>query len=221
MSNLKIGSKGEDVKKVQTKLNELGFDCGKVDGVFGSKTDKAVKAFQKANKLTVDGIIGIKTQSKLFPSQKTELTTPDVEKEAKEKQSAVVMDWWTSDIQKIFAKNVKAKITDVRTGISWNEIRKAGKNHADCQPCTAADTAKMKRACGGGWSWKRRPIWVTINGVNYAASMNCQPHGGSSISGNNFPGHHCIHMKNSRTHATNRVDENHQKCVEEAAKARL
>ena len=143
MSNLKIGSKGEDVKKVQAKLNELGFDCGKVDGVFGNKTDKAVKAFQKANKLTVDGIIGIKTQSKLFPSQKAEPTTPDVEKDAKEKQSAVVMDWWTSDIQKIFAKNVKAKITDVRTGISWNEIRKAGKNHADCQPCTEIGRAHV------------------------------------------------------------------------------
>ena len=136
-------------------------------------------------------------------------------------QTAQEMDWWKSNIQKIFGKNIKAKITDVRTGLSWYEIRKAGRNHADVQPATAADTAKLKRAYGGGWSWARRPIWVTINGVNYAASMNGMPHGGSSISGNKFPGHHCIHFTNSRTHGTNRVDENHQRAVKEAAKARM
>ena len=65
------------------------------------------------------------------------------------------MDWWDSDIQKIFARGVVAQITDVETGLSWRERRNGGTNHADCQPLTAADTAAMKKAYGGKWSWDR------------------------------------------------------------------
>lgn len=58
---LKIGSKGEDVKKLQEYLNQLGFDCGVVDGIFGVKTKNAVKEFQKTFLLSQDGIVGPKT----------------------------------------------------------------------------------------------------------------------------------------------------------------
>ena len=64
-ANLKNGSKGNDVKQLQMNLNGLGFDCGKADGAFGKNTEKAVKAFQKAEGLAVDGIAGDKTQSAL------------------------------------------------------------------------------------------------------------------------------------------------------------
>ena len=57
--------KGEDVKILQAKLNDLGFDCGKVDGAYGNKTATAVKAYQKANNLTVDGKAGKNTITKL------------------------------------------------------------------------------------------------------------------------------------------------------------
>lgn len=54
----KTGSRGDEVRKVQTKLKELGLYSGSVDGIFGSATEKAVKAFQKQCGLTVDGIAG-------------------------------------------------------------------------------------------------------------------------------------------------------------------
>jgi len=54
---------------------------------------------------------------------------------------------------------------------------------------------------------------VTINGANFAASMNGMPHSGNSILDNDFPGHHCIHFTNSRTHNSNKVDANHQKAI--------
>lgn len=57
--------KGEDVKILQAKLNDLGFNCGKVDGAYGNKTATAVKAYQKANNLTVDGKAGKNTITKL------------------------------------------------------------------------------------------------------------------------------------------------------------
>ena len=63
---IKKGSKGVCVVAAQTMLNLHKCDCGKVDGDFGSKTDAAVKQFQKKYKLTVDGVIGAKTWAALL-----------------------------------------------------------------------------------------------------------------------------------------------------------
>lgn len=62
---LRRGAAGETVKKLQTLLNHA-IDAGlDVDGNFGSKTEEAVKAFQRMNGLTVDGIVGPKTWAEL------------------------------------------------------------------------------------------------------------------------------------------------------------
>ena len=57
--------RGEDVRWAQARLNALGYNCGTPDGIFGPNTDKAVKAFQKAQGLSQDGDIGPKTWAKL------------------------------------------------------------------------------------------------------------------------------------------------------------
>ncbi len=57
----KLGSKGEEVRRIQKKLKELGFYGGAVDGIYGSATKKAVTAFQKSCGITADGIAGPKT----------------------------------------------------------------------------------------------------------------------------------------------------------------
>ena len=57
----KPGSRGEEVKKIQTKLKNWGYYSGSVDGVYGWQTESAVRNFQKKNGLTVDGIAGTKT----------------------------------------------------------------------------------------------------------------------------------------------------------------
>ena len=71
---LKVGSKGEDVKKLQAKLG-LG-----ADGVFGSGTEASVKKWQESNGLTADGIVGEGTWSKMFGTKQliTEPSTPIV-----------------------------------------------------------------------------------------------------------------------------------------------
>lgn len=58
---LKQGSTGSLVRTVQTKLKRWGYYDGSVDGIYGSKTKKAVVYFQKKNGLTADGIVGKKT----------------------------------------------------------------------------------------------------------------------------------------------------------------
>lgn len=60
---LKKGSKSDAVKALQIFLNLNGYQCGSADGIFGSKTETAVRAFQKAHPEcgTADGIVGKKT----------------------------------------------------------------------------------------------------------------------------------------------------------------
>ncbi len=65
---LKKGIKGENVKQLQIKLNNLGYNCD-IDGVFGNKTEIAVKNFQKDHNLVVDGIAGKNTYDKLLQAQ--------------------------------------------------------------------------------------------------------------------------------------------------------
>ena len=46
---------GDDVAALQSRLTEMGFDCGRVDGIYGPRTESAVKDFQKSVGATVDG----------------------------------------------------------------------------------------------------------------------------------------------------------------------
>ncbi|MBR1811034.1 MAG: spore cortex-lytic enzyme [Clostridia bacterium] len=57
----RLGSRGAEVRSIQKKLTELGYYSGAIDGIYGSKTQNAVKAFQRNCGLTVDGIAGPKT----------------------------------------------------------------------------------------------------------------------------------------------------------------
>ena len=65
MPLVKKGSKGEAVRKLQEMLNAKGYKLN-VDSDFGPATDAAVRAYQKANHLEVDGEVGPKTWSSLF-----------------------------------------------------------------------------------------------------------------------------------------------------------
>lgn len=69
MTTLKLGSRGTEVKTLQTLLH-----CA-ADGIFGQITLEAVKAFQSANGLTADGIVGPKTWAKLLEGTSTDTAT--------------------------------------------------------------------------------------------------------------------------------------------------
>ncbi len=70
----KYGSSGNEVRQIQTKLKNWGYYQGKVDGIYGTKTLSAVKAFQRANGLTVDGIAGKNTLAKMGISSTSNTT---------------------------------------------------------------------------------------------------------------------------------------------------
>lgn len=61
----KVGSQGSTVQEIQKRLKSWGYYTGDVDGVFGSRTEKAVRWFQSKNGLTVDGKVGQQTLAAL------------------------------------------------------------------------------------------------------------------------------------------------------------
>ena len=114
-------------------------------------------------------------------------------------------------------KGARFTVTDVRTGKSFRARRFGGWYHADSEPITKEDTAVMKSL--EGFSWNRRPIWVTYNGKTVAASMHTMPHMANPTKSNGFDGHFCIHLLNSKVHANSKACPRHQACVQEAYRA--
>ena len=100
-------------------------------------------------------------------------------------------------------------------GKIWTKF--GGWYHADSEPITKEDTAVMKSL--EGFSWNRRPIWVTYNGKTVAASMHTMPHMANPTKSNGFDGHFCIHLLNSKVHANSKACPRHQACVQEAYRA--
>ena len=70
-ADLKLGSQGTEVQALQQRLAALGYYNGAIDGDFGRVTDTAVKAFQRANGLYVDGVVGPLTRQALGYSAPT------------------------------------------------------------------------------------------------------------------------------------------------------
>lgn len=204
-SRIKEGMKGVEVLKMQRELQNRGFLTASATGEFGEQTKAAVVLFQERAGIAADGVAGAQTLELLYGDNNIKCTYAQRLGISGKVQ---LMPW--SEADSFFYKECVATVTDVRTGISWKEKRFGGWFHADSEPLTAEDTAKMKEAYGGSWSWDRRAIWVTIDGVTAAASMNGMPHMVSTTGGNNFPGHHCIHFYQSKVHENSKECPRHQ-----------
>lgn len=218
----------ERVYEMQKTLKYLNIYDGLITGVLDEETEKSLKKFQENNLLPVTGVITTSTMDKVNENhdkitqledeiynkkiEENKRIQEEKEKIEKEKNAAKSVDWWKEG-QYLIPRQTTFKVTDVKTGKSFNVKRFGGSSHSDTEPLTKADTAIMK-SIYGSWSWERRSIIVTTpSGKRIAASMNGMPHAGSSISGNNFNGHFCIHMLNSLTHGNNNLDKDHQNAI--------
>ena len=77
-TTLYVGDRGEDVKKLQRRLTELGYLRDRIDGVYGQNTKRAVERFQFYNDLSVDGIAGRATQRALYENPRVVTAPPDI-----------------------------------------------------------------------------------------------------------------------------------------------
>lgn len=241
-SVLKVGSRGTQVKTVQSALQSLGyFTYPNLTGYYGSITETAVKRFQADHGITADGIIGKATLGILAssPAASTSgvklITLSSINTTA---ANSGALDWF-KQVRDIWKRGMNAVVTDVNTGKSFSVKRTYGTNHADVETLTKEDTAIMK-SIWGGFSWERRAVVVQIGDYTIAGSMTAMPHAGIEskaagvyvsgrsagygygynydlVKGNGISGHMDIHFLNSRTHGTNVVQKVHQDMVKKAA----
>ena len=246
-SLLKIGSRGNDVKAIQSTLKTMGyFKYDKVTGYYGSITANAVKSFQRANKLAVDGIVGKNTKKAIanynkkdkavLSSQVINTSTSNTSAK-KNKLTYANLDWFNSVIT-LWKRGENAKVTDVDTGLSFQVKRTYGTNHADVEPLTKEDTAIIKKIWGG-FTWERRAVTVQVGNYVLPGSMTSMAHAGvdskpanitvnnrsngygrgtnlDSVKKNGANGVMDIHFKNSRTHSTNVKQAVHQNMINKA-----
>ena len=202
---LKEGSTGDGVKQMQTALQKLGFYKGTVTGSFGPLTREAVVAFQRANKLSTDGIAGVTTLNKLYGGSAVADSNTNSNSTANNGNVSaagngplaanVINANWYSSIRNKYKAGTVVTIYDFKTGLSWRCRFMSNGKHADSEPMTSADTETMYRAFGRKTTWTPKAVWVTMpDGKTYIASLHNTPHLSGSIKDNNFDGHLCIHF---------------------------
>lgn len=157
-----LGLKGDiRVHSLQLALSLLGYYNGALDGSYGGGTTSAVRNFQRAYKLDVDGSVGPKTWVKLFPAAITAYNADSGSGGGESSGGTVVTDfgtvnsvekatWSTVDggIVSLFKKGTSATVMDTQTGRVFTIYRWSGGSHADCVPLTSADTKVMCEIVG-------------------------------------------------------------------------
>ena len=222
-NTLKLGATGESVRNLVTALKAQGYYSGEITNRYTSAVQSAIRAFQRAKGLSVDGIAGEATQHALYG------TVPKGTGESllMTLYAAEKIDWWTGGINELWAKGANYKVYDVKTGIVWQAHRWSGGYHVDAEPLTASDTAKLCKCYGVTTAseiasknlYERRPCLVTIGNRTFACSLYGVPHNypeGDTISTNNFKGQLCIHFTNSWTHGSKKVDSLHTEAIQYA-----
>ncbi len=229
------GDSGAMVLWIQEALDDLGYFDGTKSGTYGNNTHDAVQDFQRDHGLSGDGIAGPKTIAAIqealgdrIGSTGSNLITGKV---------VYNLDWFvykkelTSNshfgINTYKNTSYKAMLTDIQTGKTLDiKIQSTG-NHIDAEPWDSRDTQVLASIYGKSSGkdlvgvYKRRPmILTTKKGANVLVSIYPEPHGEDTVSGNDYDGQFCLHMVNSKTHGTDRVDDDpngHQEMLRKGA----
>lgn len=217
-SSYTIGSTGSTVTYIQTALTALEYYDRQITGHYGRYTKDAVRAFQRDNNLTADGVCGAATLAaiqKAYSGSSSATTTYNA--------TVYKLDWsyMKSNATALgIARGASIKLTDLTTGKSLNIHVQSTGNHIDAEPLTSADTTTLCEIYGvstpNAISYKRRPMMITTSAGQFLCSIYGQPHGAQDITNNGYEGQFCLHFVNSKTHGTNRVDGDHQNAINTA-----
>ena len=201
-TNLKKGSTGEAVQRLQAALASLGYTVN-TDGTYTNATVTAVKQFQQQNGLSADGIAGPTTQKLLYSGSAkgpSESTMPDLPDGAgtgvtPPPKSEIQLLHWFNDIKPTLKSKAKFLVYDPATGLSWTLQLLSPGRHADSEPLTATDTAVMFKAFGNQNTWNQKAVYVRLpDGRWTIGSTHDMPHLSGNIKDNNFDGHLCLHF---------------------------
>ena len=234
-TSYRLGDSGSMVKWIQEALDELDYYDGEITGTYGSKTHDAVQDFQRDHGLSGDGIAGAKTIAAIQDALGDRVGNTG----SNSITGKIVynLDWFvyynyiTSNshfgINNKQNTSYKAMLTDIQTGRSFDiKIQSTG-NHVDAEPWDSRDTQVLAAIYGKSSGsdlagvYKRRPMILTSKkGANVLVSIYPEPHGQDTVPDNGYDGQFCLHMVNSKTHGTDRVDDDvngHQDMLKKGA----
>ena len=233
-TNLKVGTTGDAVLRLQQALSNLRYTVT-INGTYDETTRAAVLAFQKRNGLAPDGIAGVNTQTKLYTGDCVtgDTALPDDNKSEPGNnggsfgngpaKSQIKLQMWYTEIKPTIKSGQTVLVYEPRSGSSFRLRFYSLGRHADSEPLTAQDTAIMKAAWGGKFSWDEKPVYVLLpSGTWVLASMHCMPHLSGSIKDNDFDGHLCVHFPRTMEETAKLDPKNgvrHQKDIRKAWKA--
>ena len=233
-TNLKVGATGDAVLRLQQALSNLRYTVT-INGTYDETTRAAVLAFQKRNGLAPDGIAGVNTQTKLYTGDCVtgDTALPDDNKSEPGNnggsfgngpaKSQIKLQMWYTEIKPTIKSGQTVLVYEPRSGSSFRLRFYSLGRHADSEPLTAQDTAIMKAAWGGKFSWDEKPVYVLLpSGTWVLASMHCMPHLSGSIKDNDFDGHLCVHFPRTMEETAKLDPKNgvrHQKDIRKAWKA--
>ena len=219
-SSYTLGSTGSTVSYIQTALTALEYYDRQITGHYGRYTKDAVRAFQRDNNLTADGVCGAATLAaiqKAYSGSSSATTTYN--------DTFYDLNNWFTDKARMNALGLKrgahCKMTDLRTGKSLNIYIQSTGNHADVEPLTAADTTTLCEIYGVSSAdkigWEARPILITVDKYQFICSIYGEAHGVWVIKDNNYDGQFCLHFTGSKTHNSGETLDRHKKAIAEAA----
>ena len=238
----RYGSTGSAVTFIQTALTKLKYYTAEITGHFGSKTEDAVKRFQKDNGLTADGVVGKTTMDKL--NEKYNAISGGGSSDTSFAYNSVIYNpnWALADVRKTITNygltksnsdTGKVMLTDISTGKSFKiHVQSSGSTHVDAEPLTAADTRTMCSIYGVSMAsqipYTRRAMILSLDqgsgvSIQVICSIYGEPHGSQDITTNNFSGQFCMHFRGSTINKGDGGsvpdDENHQAIITKAANA--
>ena len=199
--NLRENATGPMVIRLQQALAQLDYNVT-VTGTYDSQTIQAVRSFQALNSLTVDGVAGNTTQTKLysgnckrFPTGPNGAIYGSMGYVAAPAKSQLQLLHWADELKTTLKHNQAFLAYDPATGISWSLTIIARGRHCDVEPSTKADTAAMHAAFGYKEDWGPKPVYIRLpDGRWTVATTHNVAHGVNPIPNNDFEGQNCVHF---------------------------
>lgn len=207
------------IKYITAKNGKTGY-ASKNANVYAGATSSSRKiaSVSKGAKLEVVGASGSYYQVTngsaygYIAKSSISKTKPAAKSKTSWKSKVETVNWYDGG-SRILSKGEYATIYDIDTGITVRIRCLYGSNHADVEPATKADTAKLLKIAGGNFSWDSHAVILNANGRYIAAAINTMPHGEQAITNNGYEGQFCLHLTGSKTHGSDSVNEAHQASI--------
>ena len=178
----KLGSRGEEVRKIQHKLKQLGFYKGTVDGIYGTSTKKAVTDFQKSCGITADGIAGAKTLKFLglgsSSSSSSAYTNSDVKLLAKLIAAEARGESYKGQVAVgavVLNRVAHASFPDTISGVIYQKGAFSCVNDSNWSVEPTAESLKAAQDCINGWDPSGGAIYYYNPAKTSNAFMHSRP----------------------------------------------